>query len=41
MDASTYLLNAAAIKAHLSAHVQSGQLEFDIRDRRPIWHRVR
>jgi len=39
MDASAYLLNAAAIKAHLSAHVRDGRLVFDIHDRRPLWRR--
>jgi glyoxylase-like metal-dependent hydrolase (beta-lactamase superfamily II) len=40
MDASTYLLNAAAVKAHLSAHVHEGRVEFEIRDRRPFWRRL-
>jgi len=39
MDASAYLLNAAAIKAHLSAHARDGRLIFDIHDRRPLWRR--
>ena len=39
MDASAYLLNAAAIKAHLSAHARAGSLVFDIHDRRPHWRR--
>jgi hypothetical protein len=39
MDASAYLLNAAAIKAHLSAHVRDGRLVIDIHDRRPLWRR--
>ena len=40
MDASAYLLNAAAIKAHLSDHAREGRLAFDIHDRRPVWRRV-
>lgn len=37
MDPSAYLLNAAAIKAHLSAHVRDGRLEFEIHNGRPVW----
>jgi glyoxylase-like metal-dependent hydrolase (beta-lactamase superfamily II) len=40
MDPSTYLLNAAAVKAHLSAHVREGRALFEILDRRPTWRRV-
>ena len=40
MDASSYLLNAAAIKAHLSAHARNGRITFEIVDRRPIWRRT-
>jgi glyoxylase-like metal-dependent hydrolase (beta-lactamase superfamily II) len=40
MDPSAYLLNAAAIKAHLSAHVRKGRALFEILDRRPIWRRL-
>lgn len=39
MDPPTYLLNAAAIKAHLSAHMREGRLEFDIQGGRPAWRR--
>jgi len=39
MDPSAYLLNSAAIKAHLSAHARDGRVVFDIHDRRPIWRR--
>ncbi len=41
MDPSAYLLNAAAVKAHLSAHVREGRAVFEIADRRPIWRRLR
>jgi glyoxylase-like metal-dependent hydrolase (beta-lactamase superfamily II) len=40
MDPPTYLLNAAAVKAHLSAHVRDGRLDFEIVDGRPVWRRV-
>jgi len=40
MDASAYFLNAAAIKAHLSAHAHAGRAGFEIQDRRPIWRRI-
>jgi len=40
MDPSAYLLNAAAIKAHLSAHVREKRAAFEIQDRRPIWRRL-
>jgi len=40
MDPPAYLLNAAAIKAHLSAHVREGRLAFEIQDRRPLWRRT-
>lgn len=39
MDPPAYLLNAAAIKAHLSEHVREGRLEFEIQSGRPIWRR--
>lgn len=39
MDPPAYLLNAAAIKAHLSAHVRDGRLEFEIQSGRPVWRR--
>jgi hypothetical protein len=39
MDPSAYLLNAAAIKAHLSAHVRDGRVEFEIQSGRPVWRR--
>jgi glyoxylase-like metal-dependent hydrolase (beta-lactamase superfamily II) len=39
MDPSAYLLNAAAIKAHLSAHVREGRVEFEIQGGRPVWRR--
>ncbi len=40
MDPAAYLLNAAAVKAHLSAHVREGRATFEIQDQRPIWRRV-
>ena len=40
MDPSAYLLNAAAVKAHLSAHVREGRLAFEIADGRPLWRRL-
>ncbi len=40
MDPPAYLLNAAAIKAHLSAHVREGRVAFEIQDQRPIWLRL-
>jgi glyoxylase-like metal-dependent hydrolase (beta-lactamase superfamily II) len=40
MDPAAYLLNAAAVKAHLSAHVQEGRVTFEIQDQRPIWRRL-
>ncbi len=40
MDPSAYLLNAAAVKAHLSAHVREGRILFEIQDRRPLWRRT-
>jgi glyoxylase-like metal-dependent hydrolase (beta-lactamase superfamily II) len=40
MDPAAYLLNAAAIKAHLSAHVREGRVTFEIRDQRPLWRRL-
>ncbi len=39
MDPSAYLLNAAAVKAHLSAHVREGRLHFEIANGRPVWRR--
>ena len=39
MDPAAYLLNAAAIKAHLSAHVREDRVAFEILDQRPIWRR--
>ncbi len=39
MDPSAYLLNAAAIKAHLSAHVRDGRVAFAIQSGRPVWRR--
>ncbi len=39
MDPPAYLLNAAAIKAHLSAHVREGRLDFEILEGRPLWRR--
>jgi len=40
MDPSAYLLNAAAVKAHLSAHAREGRLAFEIADGRPVWRRL-
>ncbi|MFI5339106.1 MAG: MBL fold metallo-hydrolase [Candidatus Methylomirabilales bacterium] len=40
MDPPAYLLNAAAVKAHLSAHVRGGRVAFEIQDQRPIWRRL-
>jgi glyoxylase-like metal-dependent hydrolase (beta-lactamase superfamily II) len=40
MDPAACLLNAAAIKAHLSAHVREGRLTFEIQDQRPVWRRM-
>jgi glyoxylase-like metal-dependent hydrolase (beta-lactamase superfamily II) len=40
MDPPAYLLNAATVKAHLSAHVREGRIGFEIQDRRPIWRRL-
>lgn len=40
MDPAAYLLNAAAVKAHLSAHVREGRVTFEIQDQRPIWRRL-
>jgi glyoxylase-like metal-dependent hydrolase (beta-lactamase superfamily II) len=40
MDPPAYLLNAAAVKAHLSAHVREGRLTFEIADGRPLWRRL-
>jgi glyoxylase-like metal-dependent hydrolase (beta-lactamase superfamily II) len=40
MDPAAYMLNSAAIKAHLSAHVREGRIALEIRDHRPIWHRL-
>jgi len=40
MDPPAYLLNAAAIKAHLSAHACEGRLDFEVRDGRPFWRRL-
>ena len=40
MDPAAYLLNAAAIKAHLSAYVREGRVTFEIQDQRPIWRRL-
>lgn len=39
MDPAAYLLNAAAIKAHLSAHAREGRVTFEIQDQRPVWRR--
>ena len=40
MDPAAYLLNAAAIKAHLSAHVREGRIAFEVQGQRPIWRRL-
>ncbi len=40
MDPPAYLLNAAAVKAHLSAHVREGRVTFEIQDQRPLWRRL-
>ncbi len=40
MDPAAYLLNAAAVKAHLSAHVREGHAILEIQDHRPIWRRL-
>jgi len=40
MDPPAYLLNAAAVKAHLSAHVREGRLDFEIANGRPLWRRL-
>ncbi len=40
MDPPAYLLNAAAVKAHLSAYVRQGRVSFQIQDQRPIWRRL-
>ncbi|MBI2562851.1 MAG: MBL fold metallo-hydrolase [candidate division NC10 bacterium] len=40
MDPAAYLLNAAAVKAHLSAHVHEGRVTFEIQNQRPIWRRL-
>jgi glyoxylase-like metal-dependent hydrolase (beta-lactamase superfamily II) len=40
MDPPAYLLNAAAVKAHLSAHVREGRVSFEIQDQRPLWRRL-
>ena len=40
MDPPAYLLNAAAVKAHLSAQVHAGRLGFEIADGRPLWRRL-
>jgi glyoxylase-like metal-dependent hydrolase (beta-lactamase superfamily II) len=40
MDPPAYLLNAAAVKAHLSAHARDGRLAFEVRDGRPLWLRL-
>jgi len=40
MDPPAYLLNAAAVKAHLSAHVREGRLGFEIVNGRPLWRRL-
>lgn len=40
MDPAAYLLNAAAVKAHLSAHVHEGRVTFEIQDQRPVWRRL-
>ena len=40
MDPPAYLLNAAAVKAHLSAHVREGRLDFEIVNGRPLWRRL-
>ena len=40
MDPAATLLNAAAVKAHLSAHVREGRVTFEIQDQRPIWRRL-
>ena len=40
MDPSAYLLNAAAVKAHLSAYAREGRLGFEIANGRPLWRRL-
>jgi len=40
MDPPAYLLHAAAVKAHLSAHVREGRVSFEIQDQRPLWRRL-
>jgi glyoxylase-like metal-dependent hydrolase (beta-lactamase superfamily II) len=40
MNPPAYLLNAAAIKAHLSANAREGRLDFEVRDGRPFWRRL-
>jgi glyoxylase-like metal-dependent hydrolase (beta-lactamase superfamily II) len=40
MEPSSYLLNAAAIKAHLSAFAREGRAAFRIDDGRPTWQRI-
>ena len=40
MDPAAYLLNAAAVKAHLSAHVRQGRIAFEIQGQRPVWRRL-
>jgi len=40
MDPPAYLLNAAAVKAHLSAHVRQARVSFEIQDQRPLWRRL-
>lgn len=40
MDPAAYMLNSAAVKAHLSAHAREGRLALEIREHRPLWHRL-
>ncbi|HSB77475.1 MAG TPA: MBL fold metallo-hydrolase [Candidatus Methylomirabilis sp.] len=40
MDPAAYVLNAAAVKAHLSAHVRQGRIAFEIQGQRPVWSRL-
>ncbi len=40
MDPPAYLLNAAAVKAHLSAHVREGRVTFEIQNQLPVWRRI-
>ena len=40
MDPPAYLLSAAAVKAHLSAHVRESRVSFQIQDHLPLWRRM-